>query len=107
MLVFGHGVDHEIRQLLYQLLHGLAGTILEAKKRQIPLAAFVVHEILPPDTTKEKPAVTQNARDFERFLRALFHHERIEFRSGILYGPLKRSGVEIYIGQASNLDHEH
>ena len=44
--VFGRPIDAELRRLRYQLLHGLAATIIEAGNQHATFAVFVVHEFL-------------------------------------------------------------
>jgi len=67
--VFGRAVDSTIEPLRYQLLHGFAGTLIEAKDCGAAVAVFIIHEF---HSDKCDPAkVRQNAEDYERFVRAL------------------------------------
>jgi hypothetical protein len=66
-LVFGAGFD--ATTLRYQLLHGLAATVLEAQLRGAEQAVFAVHEFSTPETTATKQA--QNHHDLAAFLGAL------------------------------------
>jgi hypothetical protein len=72
------------RQLRYQLLYGVAATILDAARQRITTAAFVVHELLPEDMTQpfyrddgtprpllKARQVKRNAQDFQLFLGTL------------------------------------
>jgi hypothetical protein len=66
--VFPEGVEG-LSSMRYQLLHGLAGTLIEARSRGADVAVFLVHEFLSGDTDMEK--VRRNEADFDTFAAAL------------------------------------
>ena len=68
-LVFPGGLkDEEFNQLRYQLLHAVAGTLMEARRRKANVAVFVVHEFLSADTNEE--LVKRNTDDLRKFVAA-------------------------------------
>jgi hypothetical protein len=67
-LVFGER-PADLNQLRYQLLHGLAGTRLEAEARGADVAVFLVHEFRDSSTDDRK--VECNRADIQRFARTL------------------------------------
>jgi len=85
-----------LRQLRYQLLYGVAATILDAARQRISTAVFIVHELLPADMTKPffengtpRPLlnarqVKRNAQDFQLFLAALTRNRVNELPVGQL-----------------------
>ena len=77
--VFGRTIDDELRALRYQLLHGIAGAMIEAA--QADVGAFIVHEFVPPTgpTLQSK----RNHADLEGFVRTLTGVT--EVRPGMLY----------------------
>lgn len=89
--------------LRYQLLTGIAGTLIQAVKEQAPLAVFVVHEF---QTAAANPELLRtNARDYARFVEALFSVSPIS--DGQMYGPLPFApssrllhAVELFAGKA-------
>lgn len=88
--IFARSSDERLAQLRYQLLHGLAGTLIEAKQQKASLAAFFVHEFISQETNPEK--VQQNKADFERFVRTFPGLERTQIPSRILLGPIRVLG---------------
>ncbi len=67
--VFGRGLTAEIRSLRYQLLHGVAATLISAKDHRAAKAIFVVHEF--HSSRCREAAVLRNRTDWRRFLSAL------------------------------------
>lgn len=66
--IFGRSIDSELGNLRYQLLYGIAGTLIEAGNQAASLAVFVVHEFL---STQTRPAkVAGNHTDLEQFIRS-------------------------------------
>jgi hypothetical protein len=94
--IFGQPIDEKLGQLHYQLLHSLAGTLIEAKQQKASLALFVVHEFISKKTNPEK--VQQNKTDFERFVLAFRALEGVQIWSGIVLGPIKVNGGEFVPG---------
>jgi hypothetical protein len=62
-------LDPRIRELRYQLLHGLASTLIEAHNRHCDAALFVVHEFLSERLRLKN--VQRNGKDWLRFTEAL------------------------------------
>ena len=67
--IFGHGLDSETRPLRYQLLHGIAATLISASDYGADKAIFVVHEF--HSATCRQAALLRNAGDWDQFLRVL------------------------------------
>ena len=67
--IFDRPVDDDLGQLRYQLLHGVAGTLIEAENREAAQAIFVVHEFLSDQTDRDK--VERNRQDLDRFVQQL------------------------------------
>ena len=90
--IFDRPVDDDLGQLRYQLLHGVAGTLIEAENRGAAQAVFVVHEFLSDQTEPDK--VERNRQDLDRFLHQLpgFRDARLE--PGQLLGPIQVPGGE-------------
>jgi hypothetical protein len=90
--IFGRPIDEELGQIRYQLLHGLGGTLIEAKNQGATQAVFVVHEFISGNAAQEN--VDRNAADFERFMHALSGGEEAVVSEGILIGPIRVPGGE-------------
>jgi hypothetical protein len=97
--VFG---DKDTSTLRYQLLHSVAGTLIEAKNREAGQAILIIHEFVP-ETGKSNDA-RRNERDLETFIRILTD-EKEYIKVGKLIGPIKVLGgekvptdVPLYIG---------
>jgi len=67
--IFGRPIDARLGNLRYQLLHGLASTLIEAKIQAASLAVFVVHEFVSSQTSPTKVAC--NDADFAEFVSSL------------------------------------
>lgn len=67
--IFGRPIDTALEDLRYQLLYGLAGTLIEAKNQQATLAVFVIHEFISSHTNSTK--VNLNDMDFRKFIQSL------------------------------------
>ncbi len=92
--IFGRPVDGEIRSVRYQLLHALAGTLIEASNREAGVAAFVVHEFVSEETGRSN--LTRNARDLDEFVRLLPGGQGVQISLGSLVGPFTvHGGVNI------------
>lgn len=110
--LFGRGAlgddgvpDPLMGALPYQLLAGLAGTLIEAEVRGAEQAAFVVHAFHSGDLDRKK--IATNDAGFARFVAALPGSATLEPQYGQLYGPLYVPGGEgipslpLYIGIAT------
>jgi hypothetical protein len=88
--IFGRSIDSELRKLRYQLFHAVAGTLIEAKKREADIAIFLVHEFITPKT--KCMLIERNAEDFQMFIHT-FPELRTELiKYGSLLGPVKVRG---------------
>lgn len=88
--IFGRSIDTELRKLRYQLFHAVAGTLIEAKKREADIAIFLVHEFITPKT--KCMLIERNAEDFQMFIHT-FPELRTELiKYGSLLGPVKVRG---------------
>jgi len=93
------------RGLRYQLLTAVAGTAIEACRRQADTAVVVVHEFLTEQMDDKKLKV--NTEDLKTFIGVLRNVPASEIRQGRLYGPtilaqgkhLSRH-VDLFIGKA-------
>lgn len=80
----------------YQLLAGLCGTVLQAKRDSSSLAVFVVHEFHTDLTLDEN--LMRNHNDFGRLLAVLLS-ETVTAECNRLYGPFPISGIGCLIGK--------
>ena len=102
--IFGRPIDGDLGYLRYQLLHGLAGTLIEAKKQQADIAVFVVHEFICSET---RPAnIARNKADFTEFIRSFAGLSRVPVEAGKLIsgirvpgGPYVPSDRLVFIGK--------
>jgi hypothetical protein len=90
--VFGRPLDQEIRQLRYQLLHGLAAALIEANEQKASQAVFIVHEFRS-EVLNAKDVET-NHQDFQRFIQALIKKQDFILSPGSLVGPVFVLGGE-------------
>jgi hypothetical protein len=67
-VVFGDRTP-DVSSLRYQLLHGLAGTLIEARRRGADTAVFLVQEFLSDRVDDKK--VRRNEEDFQAFAAAI------------------------------------
>jgi hypothetical protein len=91
-IVFGRPVDQGIGRLRYQLLHGIAGTLLEAGRLGATQAAFVVHEFTGTGTRANR--LLTNQQDLDAFLRALGAGVDDTVTPGKLIGPFFLNGPD-------------
>lgn len=75
----------ECHELRYQLVHGCAAALIEAKHHGADMAVFVVHEFLTGPGLRAK-RVRRSARDWDAFLR-MFDGARSPTQVGGLAGP--------------------
>jgi hypothetical protein len=80
--IFGRPIDPALGNLRYQLVHGLAGTLIEARNQKASLAVFVVHEFISSQTRSDE--VDRNHADFAAFVRAFPEMGGVAVRSGKL-----------------------
>lgn len=103
MLLFGSDVSDAIQALRYQLLHSVAGTVLEAAKSDADTCVFMVHEFPQAASPRKRRA---NANDLDRFASVLAG-KSIEVAPGTLIGPffIQPSGhgrrISLLIGKAA------
>ena len=93
----------DIEHVRYQLLHGIAGTLIEAKRHKATYAVFVVHEFFSHllDSSKN----LKNNQDLDEFVSCLTN-KPTSLDHGTLLGPFYVPGGEdiskdipIYIGK--------
>lgn len=99
--VFG---DKEFGHIRYQLLHAVAGTLIETYKNNCTQAVFVVHEFVPFGIHSKKSK--QNNEDLQMFVELLTGTTLTE---GKLIGPIKIIGgfnvpsdIPLYIGKVES-----
>jgi len=104
--VFGNEPDEETKLLRYQLLHAVAGSLIEAGKRGASLAVFAVHEFLTDKTDQRR--IDENTADFYRFVEVLPGMGNASIEVGKLVGPvevpgggLTPRGIPLFLGKAS------
>ena len=107
-MVFGSGASPDLKpwaSLRYQLLTAVAGTAIEAAKREVDIAVLVIHEFLTHSADAAK--VADNAQDLSDFASVLFSHVAHPIQPGRLYGPVVLTSdknlpraVNVYIGKA-------
>ena len=88
--IFGRPMDEGLGPLRYQLLHGVGGTLIEAKKRKAEQALLVVHEFISDKVGLNN--VKRNAADFERFARTFPDLKSADVDRGVLMGPIRVPG---------------
>ena len=100
------GVNPAFGPLRYQLLHGLGGTLIEARNRQADRAIFVVHEFRSAQLNQQ--AFDANQADLEAFLQHIPGFGNQPVQPGSLIGPLNVPGGEfvpndrpLYVGKVS------
>ena len=84
------------KNVRYQLLTALCGTILQAKNDHSTLAVFVVHEFKSNETSPIKQG--QNHSNIERFMSVVSGNQ-ISIETGKLYGPFCFEGLDCMIGK--------
>lgn len=100
--IFGH---LEIGHIRYQLLHAVAGVLIEAAAQKASLAVLVVHEFVPA-TGKTQKAI-ENDIDWQSFTRLIASGSIL---AGQLHGPITVPGggkvpndIPLYIGKIESL----
>jgi hypothetical protein len=100
--VFGPVDLTTVGHLRYQLLHGLAGTLVSAAAHEAAVAIFLIHEFRLDGTSIRK--LDENQRDLDRFLRQLPATDRNQGSPGFVVGPFTVRGYdcrEIFIAKAA------
>ncbi|WP_417897762.1 hypothetical protein ABN702_15935 [Bacillus haimaensis] len=89
--------------LRYQLLHAIAGTLIEAREFGATQAIFLVHEFYSDQLNSKN--ITRNTTDLDAFLSELFE-QRINLEPNQLLGPVAVNGGEfvpdgipLYVGK--------
>jgi hypothetical protein len=100
MGVFGHT---NVTDLRYQLLHAVAGTLIEAKNQEASVAVLVIHEFVPADGKSDK--ARENEKDLAKFIERL-SDGLYTLLPGRLIGPFHVPGggkipikIPLYIGK--------
>jgi hypothetical protein len=84
--ILGHPVNATVAHLRYQLLTGIAGSLIEARRRQASAAVFIVHVFR---SAAARPArVAHNAAALEDLLAALGGTRAAHTTAGWLTDPL-------------------
>jgi hypothetical protein len=92
----------DLKNLRYQFLSGIAGTVVEAKERNATTSVFIAHQLISPATPLNK--IEQNMKDYETFIRHLLNEDD-NTKEQLLYGPFNIPGSElvpsgeVYIGK--------
>lgn len=104
--VFPKPADPGLGILRYQLLHALAGTLIEAAGYEAKAAVLLVHEFTSSSTTTTN--LDRNRVDLENFIDALNPLALVGGPSGFLAGPFAVPGgglvpafANTYIGKAT------
>jgi hypothetical protein len=72
--------------LRYQLLSGVAGTVIQAAIDQAAIGVFLIHEFLTEAVDRER-RVPENEAAFVDFIKTLSRSSAIDVMSGKFYGP--------------------
>lgn len=83
--VFGRPIDAELRRLRYQLLHGVAATIIEARNHRAAFAVFVIHEFL--SLALDFDHVMRNDEDLTEFVHSVPRGRGERLSCGTLLPP--------------------
>ena len=89
--IFGH---EDTGHLRYQLLHGMAGTLIEAKSMSASMSVFLVQEFHHNRLSRKR--LEQNDSDFRLFVSALQGGRAPEVAIG-LFGPFQVPGNTDFI----------
>lgn len=103
--LYGRPLDEAIKQLRYQLLHALAGTLVEAKKAEAQIAVLVVWEFANHASNQNHAS---NHKDFVAFVQSFLGLAGVQVETGTLYGPFAVPGgpwipgnIPVLIGKIS------
>lgn len=99
--IFGHNRTSELR---YQLLYGVAATLIEAKEYNAKCGVFLVHEFIHDGLSAT--SLERNQGDYNTFVTRLFNLEHAD--SQRLLGPIRVPGnayvpsdVDLYVAKIS------
>ncbi|MEH7119223.1 hypothetical protein V7128_17670 [Neobacillus vireti] len=81
----------DVGHLRYQLLYGIGGTLIEAKRREASFALFMVHNFLSPHILEKQ--YRNNTEDLNNFVSYLLNKETI-LEYGDIVGPIHVPGGE-------------
>lgn len=102
--LFDQPYSSKILTLQYQLLHAVAGTLVEAKKQAASKALFVVHTFITDEINKEKHR--GNNKSLDDFLGLISSNAHKNIQPEEIHGPFYRIGNEwipsdipLYIGK--------
>lgn len=103
--IFGANFDKRVFNLRYQLLHSIAGTVAEAKKREVKKAVLVINTFRSKDDNKFNHNKHQrNMRDLDEFIKQLSNNKMIEIKNNNLIGPFNTmdsdyfsSNIKLYV----------
>jgi len=94
----------ECSHLRYQLLHAVAGALIEAESGKAHVALFIVHEFLSKKAKADN--IAENANDLLSFLRFFPELSSITLSEGLLFGPVLAKGsadmqfrIPLYLGK--------
>ena len=91
--LFGRPYSSGLKEVRYQLLSGLAGTLVEANKRGAALSVFIVFQFRSCATPMSD--LERNLADYTRFVRILFQDNLAEVLNDKIYGPFNAPGSEL------------
>ena len=101
-VIFNKSYGDEFKNIRYQFLSGIAGTLIEAYKRNSSSAIFIVQQFKSLDTPPND--LKRNVSDLEYFL-SFITKRRIDCDKDFLTGPFKVSDsaflppIDLYIGK--------
>lgn len=104
MSIFGHT---NVTDLRYQLLHAVAGTLIEARNQEASVAVLVIHEFVPVGGKGDK--ARENEKDLEVFIERSSDGLHT-LPSSKLIGPFHMPGggkipsnIPLYIGKIESV----
>lgn len=109
--VFDRVVDKQVFELRYQLLHAIAGTVAEAKKRNIKRAIFVINTFRPKNLGNfNLKDYKRNVNDLNRFINYLSYGKIENIENDSLIGPFNTKSndylsnkVDLYIMKVESI----
>ncbi len=97
-------INNEVFKLRYQLLHGVAGTIMEAEKREIKRAIFHINIYRSTDENAFKiKKYNTNTKDLDRFISYLSKKKINNISNDELIGPFNIHNIDLYISKSEKL----
>ena len=87
----------EWKDIRYQLLTAICGTILQARIDGSNVAVLVVHEFRTASTSDKKHK--QNHTELERLMSVVSGGVETNIEAGKLYGSFKMGGIDLMIGK--------